>query len=58
MKVDGVGLYDWLEYFDKHPSRRYISDGNPSTLTAPESLQDKLNPDAAGDMEIVFYDLD
>ena len=26
-KVDGVGLYDYLSYFQKHPEQRFISDG-------------------------------
>lgn len=26
-KVDGVGLYNYLEYFQKHPEQRFISDG-------------------------------
>ncbi len=27
MKVDNVGMYDYLESFEKHPGRRFISDG-------------------------------
>ena len=26
-KVDGVGLYDYLEYYRNHPEQRFISDG-------------------------------
>lgn len=37
-----LGLYDWLKYFDEHPEMRYISDGDPNTITIPENLKDKL----------------
>ena len=58
MKVDGVGMYDWLEYFETRPDRRYISSGNPHIITVPESYRDKVNPEAVGDREIHFYTLD
>jgi len=54
-KVNGVGLYDWLEYFEAHPERRYVSDGKPGLITALESYRDKLNDTAAGKNEIQFY---
>jgi hypothetical protein len=41
--VDNVGLYDWLAYFDKHPSQRYISDGDLEIVTVPESKADSLS---------------
>ncbi len=28
MNTEGVGLYDWLEYFAENPHKRYISDGD------------------------------
>ena len=34
----------WLQYFDKNPSERFISDGDPSTITIPSSKRDKLRP--------------
>jgi len=56
-KVNGVGFYDWLEYFEAYPERRYVSDGKPGLLTAPEKYRDKLNVEAAGEKEIQFYSL-
>ena len=41
--VDNVGLYDWLDYFDNHPSQRYISDGEIEFVTVPESRADLLS---------------
>jgi hypothetical protein len=43
--VDNVGLYDWLAYFDKHPSQRYISDGEIEIVTVPDSKADSLSED-------------
>lgn len=45
---DGSGLEGsayWLEFFDKHPELRYISDGNPSTICAPFYMRHRLLPD-------------
>ena len=34
----------WLGYFEKNPSERYVSDGDPSTITIPSGKRDKLKP--------------
>ncbi|QIB26775.1 polysaccharide deacetylase family protein [Caloranaerobacter azorensis] len=39
IKVDNVGLYNWLKYFDKFPEKRYISDGNPDIVTVPKKFE-------------------
>ena len=39
MKVDHVGLYDYLAYFDKHPEEKFISDGQADVVTVPEGKQ-------------------
>ena len=36
-------LDKWLGYFQKHPEKRYISDGDPSTITVPKSLEGSLD---------------
>jgi peptidoglycan/xylan/chitin deacetylase (PgdA/CDA1 family) len=33
----------WIKYFDKSPSLRYISDGNPKVATVPASSQSKVD---------------
>jgi peptidoglycan/xylan/chitin deacetylase (PgdA/CDA1 family) len=55
LKTDGVGLYDWLEYFGQNPHKRYISDGDPRYITVPESLKDLLNEEVLGEKEARFY---
>lgn len=52
-KVDQVGLYNYLEYFDKHPEERFISDGQPGLITVPKVHQDRLRP--IEDKEIYTY---
>ena len=32
----------WLAHFDKNPSDRFVSDGDPTTLTIPPGKRDKL----------------
>lgn len=32
----------WLDYFDNHPERRYVSDGNASTVCAPTYMRPRL----------------
>lgn len=33
MDVDNVGMYNYLEYYDKNPEKRFISDGDPDVIT-------------------------
>lgn len=41
--VQGVGMYDWLEHFDKGSRTRYISDGQADTVTVPENYEEALD---------------
>lgn len=38
----------WLDSLDKHPERRYVSDGNPARVSFPAAEQAKLSAGAAG----------
>jgi len=55
-KVDGVGMYDWLAVFDKHPEKRFISDGNPNIVTVPKKLAEKVDSEKIGEKELYLYD--
>lgn len=46
IKVDNVGLYNYIEYFDKNPDKRFISDGVPEVITIPQEENDFLNADS------------
>ncbi len=43
MKVDNVGLYDYIDYFDKNPDQRFISDGISQIITVPEENMEWLS---------------
>jgi peptidoglycan/xylan/chitin deacetylase (PgdA/CDA1 family) len=32
----------WLNYFDKNPGERFVSDGDPNSVTVPSARRDKL----------------
>ncbi|WP_422487013.1 polysaccharide deacetylase family protein [Gudongella sp. DL1XJH-153] len=54
MKVDNVGMYNYLEYFDNNPDERFISDGNPDIITIPEGKQELIK--SFENKEIYIYD--
>ncbi|MDD5747952.1 MAG: polysaccharide deacetylase family protein [Actinomycetota bacterium] len=46
--TDGSGAEGseyWLEFFDKNPELRFISDGDPSTICAPAYMESRLLKD-------------
>lgn len=54
MKVDNVGMYNYLEYFDNNPDQRFISDGNPDIITVPDDRAEQIG--SQQDREIYIYD--
>lgn len=55
LKMGGVGLYDYLASFEKHPEKKYISDGNPNTIVIPENEKENLNKDNIVDKQLITY---
>jgi len=55
INVDGQGLYDWIEYFKNNPIKKYISNGNSSTIVIPEDLRGQLDEAAAANRKVYFY---
>jgi hypothetical protein len=45
----------WLNYFDKNPEKRYISDGNPDTISIPETLENKIDHSKLGEKKLQVY---
>ena len=46
-------LRHWLNHFERTPTDRYISDGNPDTLTIPTPLKDRLRPNLPPTLKVV-----
>lgn len=55
IKMGGTGIYDYLASFEKHPEKRYISDGNPNTIVIPEKEQENINKDSISDKQLITY---
>lgn len=53
IEVDNVGMYNYLSYYDENYDERFISDGNPSIVTVPEDLFEKLEINEA--LEVYTY---
>jgi peptidoglycan/xylan/chitin deacetylase (PgdA/CDA1 family) len=53
MKVDNVGLYNYIDYFDKNPEERFISDGIVGVVTIPENKKEKIGN--LNDKELYLY---
>ena len=43
----------WLRHFDRNPQDRFVSDGNPTTLTIPAGQRPKLRPGLAPKLTII-----
>ncbi|NLK97852.1 MAG: polysaccharide deacetylase family protein [Epulopiscium sp.] len=48
----------YLEYYEKHPEYRYISDGNPNRIAIPKSEEENVNKDNLGDKELYVYTIE
>lgn len=55
---DEFELRYWIQYFDDHPSKRFISDGDADIVTVLESDVENINQERLGDMEIRTYNLE
>lgn len=54
MKVDNVGMYNYIEYFDNNPQERFISDGVSELVTVPEEKLELIKEDS--EKEIYSYE--
>jgi len=48
----------WIDYFEKNPDNKYISDGDVNVITVPENLKEYVDYDKTGDKELIFYERD
>lgn len=54
VKVDHVGLYNYIDYFNNHPEEKFISDGVAEIITIPLDKKEFIH--ASGDKEIYLYE--
>jgi Polysaccharide deacetylase len=47
------GVKDWLTHFDKHPEERFVSDGDPSTVTIPVTQRNRLRANLPQPLKVV-----
>jgi peptidoglycan/xylan/chitin deacetylase (PgdA/CDA1 family) len=43
----------WLDYFDRHPDERFVSDGDATTITVPAALRERIGGEFAARVRIV-----
>jgi peptidoglycan/xylan/chitin deacetylase (PgdA/CDA1 family) len=43
----------WLDYFEHQPEERFVSDGDPATITIPAARRDRLRPSLPGSPRLV-----
>ncbi len=46
-------LTRWLTYFDKNPQERFVSDGDPTTVTVPAARKDKVRPHLPESLKVI-----
>ncbi|PKM86667.1 MAG: polysaccharide deacetylase [Firmicutes bacterium HGW-Firmicutes-12] len=55
VQASSVELEKWFEYFRKHPEKRYISDGDSTTIAVPKEQSDTVDRQKIGDKELIIY---
>jgi len=45
----------YIEYFDKNPGKRFISDGNPNVITVPAAMRNSVRADMAAKFHVQEY---
>jgi hypothetical protein len=43
----------WLTHFERNPDDRYVSDGDPDTVTVPGARKDRLRADLPKHLKVV-----
>lgn len=56
VQVVGTALEDWFHYFDRHAAQRYVSDGDPSTVSIPSRRRAELRHDLRQDLRVIELD--
>jgi hypothetical protein len=46
-------LNEWLTHFAKNPADRFVSDGDPNTITIPASMRDRIRPNLPKTLKVI-----
>ncbi len=55
LDTGNCGLYAWVQYFMENPERRYVSDGDPGTVTIPKHMEDRVDTGKLGEKRLRTY---
>lgn len=55
VQVFDHNLDNWLDYLSQHPDERYVSDGDPNTVTFPQRLEARFNSASASNRTVRTY---
>lgn len=55
IQVPGPDLKHWLNYYEKHLTESFVSDGKSDTVTFPKAFQSKFNAARFKRLQIVVY---
>ncbi len=56
--VQGVGMYDWIERFEKGERTKFVSDGDPNIVTVPLNFEEVIDKEKVKDKQIRTYELE
>ncbi|WP_051531570.1 polysaccharide deacetylase family protein [Clostridiisalibacter paucivorans] len=54
--VGNLGMYSYIEGFDKNPEKKFISDGDPEVVTVPKKFEEKVDKDKVEDKYLYIYE--
>jgi len=60
IQVQGTGIYDYIRYFENNPDKKYVSDGDPNTVTIPDSEINNIDKERLelNNKKLVTYNLE
>lgn len=48
-------MWWFFEHYEANPSQKYVSDGNPDTITVPSGFESNIKEDMKGIFEVIMY---
>ncbi len=48
-------MYSYFDTYERYPERRFVSDGDSTKITVPKDLEENINKEKIGEMEVITY---